>query len=102
MVDKEFDSVHNELKLKIPQLRLRHGGTEPPLKPKARLHPMTKLQNYIVKHDLKLIDFFQKFDKDGSMSVSHEEFTDGIQVSDLDIHIDLDLAIDLVLSLCSA
>lgn len=41
---------------------------------------MVKLQNYIDKHNLKLIDFFQKFDKDGSMSVSHEEFADGIQV----------------------
>jgi len=56
------------------------SGLEPPPKPKARLHPMVKLQNYIDKHNLKLIDFFQKFDKDGSMSVSHEEFADGIQV----------------------
>lgn len=80
MVDKDCDKVFLELKSRLPNLSLKHGGTEPPLKPKARLHPMVKLQNYIEKHDLKLIDFFHRFDKDGSMSVSHEEFTEGIQV----------------------
>lgn len=53
---------------------------EPPPKPKARVHPMVKLVNYIEKHELRLVDFFNKFDKDGSMSVTHEEFVEGIEV----------------------
>ena len=81
MVDKEFDELYKNLKTVLPNILVKHGGTKPPLKPKARLHPMVKLQNYIEKHDLKLIDFFHKFDKDGSMSVNHEEFTEGIQVN---------------------
>lgn len=41
---------------------------------------MMKLQNYITKYQLKLVDFFLEFDKDGSMCVSREEFAQGIQV----------------------
>ena len=54
---------------------------EPPQKPKAKVHPMVKLVNYIEKHELRLVDFFNKFDKDGSMSVTHEEFVEGIEVN---------------------
>lgn len=50
------------------------------LKPKARIHPIIKLRNYIEKTHLKLIDFFNKFDKDGSMSVTQQEFKEGISV----------------------
>ena len=41
---------------------------------------MTKLAHYIEKQGLRLVDFFNKFDKDGSMSVTHEEFVEGIEV----------------------
>lgn len=67
----------------IPDIKIHHGGLEPPKKPKPRVHPMTKLQNYITKNNLKLIDFFQKFDTDGSMSVSHAEFREGLEVRQL-------------------
>lgn len=42
------------------------------------MHPILKLRNYIEKHHIKLIDFFNKFDKDGSMTVTIEEFKNGI------------------------
>jgi len=41
---------------------------------------MVKLANYIQKNNLRLVDFFNKFDKDGSMSVTYEEFEQGIEV----------------------
>lgn len=69
-----------DVKNLIPDLIVNHGGLEPPKKPKTKAHPIVKLQNYINKHHLKLIDFFQKFDMDGSMSVSHAEFRQGLQV----------------------
>ena len=80
MVNSDFKDVYNKLKEQLPDLHLRHGGDGVPKRPKARVHPMVKLQNYIAKHNLKLLDFFNKFDSDGSMSVSREEFTEGIQV----------------------
>lgn len=64
----------------IPDIKVNHGGLEPPKKPKARVHPIVKLQNYIAKNNLKLMEFFKKFDADGSMSVSHAEFKQGLQV----------------------
>ena len=39
-----------------------------------------KLKNYIERNNLRLVDFFNKFDKDGSMSVTREEFAQGIEV----------------------
>lgn len=48
------------------------------LKPKIKINPIIKLRNFIEKHQIKLIDFFNKFDKDGSMSVSRDEFREGI------------------------
>lgn len=41
---------------------------------------MVKLTNYIEKNNLRLVDFFNKFDKDGSMSVTYAEFQQGIEV----------------------
>lgn len=39
-----------------------------------------KLKNWFEKHQMKLIDFFTKFDKDGSMTVSRDEFKSGLIV----------------------
>ena len=79
-MNKDFEDVYKQVLEQIPSLRLKHGGMEPPQKPKAKIHPMVKLANYIEKHHLRLVDFFNKFDKDGSMSVTHEEFVEGIEV----------------------
>ena len=79
-MNKDFEEVYKQVLEQIPSLKLKHGGMEPPQKPKAKIHPMVKLANYIEKHNLRLVDFFNKFDKDGSMSVTHEEFVEGIEV----------------------
>lgn len=64
----------------FPRIEVRTGcdGVKP--KPKIRVHPVIKLRNYIEKHNIKLIDFFNKIDKDGSMTVSKDEFKRGILV----------------------
>lgn len=79
-MNKDFEEVYQLVLQQLPSLKLIHGGMEPPQKPKAKVHPMVKLANYIEKHELRLVDFFNKFDKDGSMSVTHEEFMEGIEV----------------------
>ena len=85
LVNKDFEDVYKQVLEQIPSLKLKHGGMEPPQKPKAKIHPMMKLANYIEKHNLRLVDFFNKFDKDGSMSVTHEEFVEGIEVCMLNL-----------------
>ncbi len=80
MVNQDFLDVFNKVKEVFPDVKMRHGGDAAPKRPKARVHPMVKLKNYIDKHNLRLVDFFNKFDKDQSMSVTREEFTQGIEV----------------------
>lgn len=80
-MNNDFKDIYNKAKEIRPDLKIHYGGNRIPKRPKARVHPMVKLQNYIAKHNLKLLDFFNKFDTDGSMSVSREEFMQGIQVS---------------------
>ena len=80
LVNKDFEDIFRQVREQLPQLKMRHGGMEAPLKPKARMHPMVKLMAYIDKNNLRLVDFFNKFDKDGSMSVTHEEFKQGLKV----------------------
>lgn len=79
LVNKDFDDIFKQVQEQVPDIKMRHGGMEPPKKPRARIHPMVKLTNYIEKNNLRLVDFFNKFDKDGSMSVTYEEFQQGIE-----------------------
>ncbi|XP_048237096.1 leucine-rich repeat-containing protein 74B-like isoform X1 [Haliotis rufescens] len=79
LVNEDFTEIFKQVQEQIPDIKIWHGGMEPPLKPKARIPPMMKLATYIDKHDLRLVDFFNKFDKDKSMSVTHEEFIQGLE-----------------------
>ncbi|KAK7487894.1 hypothetical protein BaRGS_00020795 [Batillaria attramentaria] len=78
-VNRDFDEIYKQVQEQIPDLKLRHGGTEIPLKPRPPVDPMNKLMAYVDKHNLRIVDFFNKFDKDGSMSVSYDEFKQGLQ-----------------------
>ncbi|XP_021370386.1 leucine-rich repeat-containing protein 74B-like isoform X4 [Mizuhopecten yessoensis] len=79
LVNNDFNDIYKQVQEQCPELKLKHGGMEPPKKPKKPVHPMVKLANYIQKNNLRLVDFFNKFDKDGSMSVTYEEFQQGIE-----------------------
>lgn len=83
LVNDDFKEMYRQLEEQYSSVQLIHGATEPPKKPKARVHPMVKLMKYIEKHNMRLVDFFNKFDTDHSMSVTREEFVQGIKVSRL-------------------
>ena len=52
---------------------------------------MVKLQRFIQKNNLRLVDFFNDFDTDGSMSVTYDEFEIGLKVCDGKFEIGLKL-----------
>lgn len=79
LVNKDFEEIFKQVKEQLPNIKMKHGGMEPPQKPKAKVHPMVKLMNYIEKNNLKLIDFFSQLDKDGSMCISYDEFEQGLE-----------------------
>jgi len=81
LVNKDFEDIFKQVKEQLPNIKMKHGGMEPPQKPKAKVHPMVKLMNYIEKNNLKLIDFFSQLDKDGSMCISYDEFEQGLEVN---------------------
>ena len=81
IVNKDFTDIVQELKVALGEerhIKISTGCDIPPLKPKKRVHPMMKLRIYVQKRNLKLHEFFAKFDKDGSMAVSYDEFREGI------------------------
>ena len=39
------------------------------------------MKKYCDEMNMKLVDLFARFDDDGSMSVTHEEFKEGLRVS---------------------
>ena len=42
--------------------------------------PMTKLKEWVEQAGYRLIDLLRHFDKDNSMTISRQEFVDGIKV----------------------
>nr|XP_006821489.1 PREDICTED: uncharacterized protein C14orf166B homolog [Saccoglossus kowalevskii] len=88
IITEEFEEMLKAIQKTRSDLRIEHGGT-------ARHHgtngaeiekksdPLQKLLDYVQKNNLRLLDLFQRFDKDKSMSVSREEFTKGIQSSNI-------------------
>jgi len=42
---------------------------------------LTFFKQYMTENNIDLVTFFQGMDEDGSMSVSYDEFRDGLRVS---------------------
>ena len=42
---------------------------------------MREIRKYCDHHNINIVELFARFDADGSMSVSHDEFTEGLKVS---------------------
>lgn len=78
IVDKYFKDEFKNFQTNFPHIQVKTGCDGIKLKPKIKINPVFKLRNFIEKHHIKLIDFFNKFDKDGSMSVTRDEFKKGI------------------------
>jgi predicted nucleic acid-binding Zn finger protein len=80
MVNSDFLDILKKVQEQTPSLKVRTGGDVAPLRPKAKLHPMMKLKNYIEKNNMRLVDFFNTLDKDRSMGVTRQEFAQGLEV----------------------
>lgn len=78
-VNEDFNEIFEQLKEKLPDVRVIHGSQEAKKKPKAMIHPMALLVRYLDDNNIRLADCFGKFDEDGSMTVTHEEFIKGIE-----------------------
>lgn len=83
LVNEDFEEQFKQLKEMLPEIKCRHGGDDIPKRPEIKIHPMVKLANYIEENNLRMIDFFMKFDDDRSMSVTREEFAQGIVDNDI-------------------
>lgn len=78
IVDKFFQEEYKLFQATFPNIKVRTGSDGIILKPKVKVHPIVKLRNFFDKKNMKLVDFFTKYDKDGSMTVSKTEFREGI------------------------
>lgn len=77
--NQDFRDLQQQASEMFPGLQIG-TGLFVPSRPKARVHPLIRLLNYRDKYDLKLIDFFKRFDKNGDMTLSHDEFLEGMRV----------------------
>ena len=64
----------------MPDVRVTYHGEIAQKKQKQSVHPMTKLKNFIERQNIRLLDFFNMLDTDHSMSISRQEFAEGIEV----------------------
>ena len=89
-VDEDFDTMEKAMQ-KVRGFQVLHGGVlfrtkhviipeSEDLEAKYESDPMTKLKRFAEIHKLRLVDLFKQFDRDGSWSVSREEFRIGVQV----------------------
>ena len=86
-VDGTFMQLYTELKEIRPQLVVKHGivlsndldahGDDDFLKD----DPMMVLMEFMRLRNLRLVDLFTSLDKDGSKSLSYDEFRNGLLVS---------------------
>ncbi|XP_039253533.1 uncharacterized protein LOC120330708 isoform X1 [Styela clava] len=80
VVNKDFVDLEKEVKENRPKLVIIHGGAESEKKkPKARPDPMTKIRKYVEENNMRLVDFFNSFDEDSSMSITREELQRGVE-----------------------
>ena len=80
-VNQEFVTILKEIVETRPDIKISHGGSGgADDKTKERPPPMKILKNYIENNQMRLYDFFSMMDKDKSMSLSVEEFVNGLKV----------------------
>lgn len=104
-VSADFKKLQDKLQSERP-LRIRHAGVMLESQHKEvevevdpweafKRDPMTKLKEWVEQAGYRLIDLLRRFDKNGSLSISREEFVHGIkgthiQITDEQIAILLD------------
>jgi hypothetical protein len=79
IVDKFFKEEYEKFRVAFPSIQVKTGCDGLKLKPKAKVHPIVKIKNYVDKKNLKILDFFLEYDKDSLMTVSKSDFVAGIR-----------------------
>ena len=82
---KPFKEKLEKLAEKHPGLEFEHGYTDSYGKRKLKQYNVVEealgaMLKYCDEMQIKLVDLFARFDDDGSMSVTHEEFKEGLRV----------------------
>lgn len=89
MVNENFQTMEDSLAMSRGLtvihdgvVRNRRGNWREEYDPKKALErdPMMKLKAFMAKSKFRMIDLFKEFDKDGSMSVTKDEFFKGLKV----------------------
>ncbi|XP_013417118.1 leucine-rich repeat-containing protein 74B [Lingula anatina] len=81
-VDEKIEEVHE----KHENFTCNHGYAHSYGKRKLKAfdvveEAMTFLKNYIAEHNMNLVELFASFDQDGSMSVTYDEFKEGLKMA---------------------
>ncbi|XP_013389969.1 leucine-rich repeat-containing protein 74B [Lingula anatina] len=85
LVNTDFLDLLKQVQETFPELKCHHGGMEIFEMPEIKVHPMVKIDRFLEEQNLRLIDFFCRFDEDHSMSVTHEEFAQGMRDSGINM-----------------
>ena len=81
----KFTAKQDEVVNKFSNLDVRWGYTDMYGKRRMKEYNMVEeamraIGRYCDEHGIKIVDLFARFDTDDSMSVSHEEFAQGLRV----------------------
>ena len=81
-----FKDRIKEVQDKHTELNIPFGYTDSYGKRKLKQYnvveeALTAMKKYCDDHGIGIIELFSRFDEDGSMSVTHEEFKQGLRVS---------------------
>ncbi|XP_035828131.1 leucine-rich repeat-containing protein 74A [Aplysia californica] len=84
ILSNQVEPKVEELKAQNEELEVVYGYTDSYGKRKLKSYDMTEeairiIQEYCAKLGMSMVDLFTKFDADGSMSVTHDEFREGLK-----------------------
>ena len=82
---KRFEEKLAELHEVYPEFTCRHGYTDSYGKRRLKRYnvvedAMDAMRQYCLEHNINIVELFSRFDADGSMSVTHDEFKLGLKV----------------------
>ena len=86
ILNDEFEDTLSGLYDSYPELEVVYGYTHSYGKRKMKTYnvveeALTIIHEYLRMHDMTMAELFSRFDADGSMSVTHDEFKEGLKVS---------------------
>ena len=85
MLSNKFKSRLEEVQQTLPDFQCPFGYTDQYGKRKLRHYSVVEealkaMKDYCVEKNINIVELFSRFDQDGSMSVTHDEFKEGLRV----------------------